>query len=82
MVVALSVRTFLLEIIRVIRDLIQVACWIGRPACMARPYSLDLRERVVGVGGERQPCRVLAAGTPIRRAHGGLGAGVTRGCGR
>src|SRR5262245_24771801 len=41
--------------------MIQAACWRRRPACMARPYSLDLRERVVAAVGSGQSCRAVAA---------------------
>ena len=41
--------------------MVQDGCWIRRPASMVRPYSTDLRERVVSavLAGER--CRAVAA---------------------
>src|SRR5207237_9244455 len=44
-------------------------CWLGwRPACMARPYSLDLRERVVAR---------VAAGDTVRAIAEVFGVGVS-----
>ena len=39
---------------------IQPAGWVWRPACMARAYSLDLRERVVAAVASGQSCRAAA----------------------
>jgi hypothetical protein len=33
----------------------------GRPAAMARAYSLDLRERVVAAVADGQPCRAVVS---------------------
>ena len=38
----------------------QPAGWVWRRACMARAYSLDLRERVVGAVAAGQSCRSVA----------------------
>src|SRR3546814_3484751 len=39
---------------------IQTACWVWRPACMTRPYSNDLRERVVSAVEAGESCRSVA----------------------
>ena len=41
------------------------AGWRWRPACMARPYSLDLRERVVVLVSDGVSCRDVAELTDI-----------------
>src|SRR5882724_8224059 len=46
---------------------IQAACWDGGQACMARPYSRDLRERVV---------RAVESGLSRRKAAAVFGVGI------
>src|SRR3546814_14310303 len=42
-------------------DLIQAICWIRRPADMARPLSMDLRERVVARHRAGESIRAVAS---------------------
>src|SRR5262249_9563833 len=55
--------------------MIHTACWRRRAACMARAYSLDLRERVVAAVASGQSCREASAtfgvgvSTVVRWSH-------------
>jgi putative transposase len=41
-------------------NMIHDVCWVRRPANMTRPYSLDLRERVVAAVLAGESCRTVA----------------------